>query len=121
MVLRDDDAVSSRRFRRAEDGAQVPRILDLIEGQEEGWFPPICWDRQDLLEIRVARSGDAGDDTLVMRGAGHRRQLIPGAKGHPDAPTFGEDEQFLQGRASALSQDGDLLHSPAIGAQQLQH
>src|SRR6266511_6388980 len=121
MMLGHDNSVNRGGLRRAQDGAKIARVLDLIQGQEKSRLASQGRDREQVLERSVAGPGDPGHHTLMVRGPGDGRELIARAEGDLHAPCLVEREELGQRRPAPLGQDGDLLHAPAPRAQQLEH
>src|SRR6266545_3537249 len=121
VVLGHDGSVRARRLGRAQDGSQVAWILDLVQEQEEGRLPPLTWNSQELIQRGVARTRDPSDDALMVRATCDGRQLIAGPVRDLDTEAPGQAQQLLEGGAAALGENGDLLHSAALGPQELEH
>src|SRR5260370_8280782 len=94
MVLRHDHTVGAEDLRRPEEGAEVPRILHLVEGEEEGRLAATLRDLEQLGEVRVLGRRDARDDALVALRARARRELLARAEGDLDAGTARERDDL---------------------------
>ena len=77
-VRRQHEARRSRTFRAAADSAEVLRIGDAVEADEQ-WLGA----RRELVGIRVAIGLAEGDDTLMIACSCELRQLS--LSGDPDA------------------------------------
>src|SRR5260370_35876470 len=119
MVLRHDHTVGAEDLRRPEEGAEVPRILHLVEGEEEGRLAATLRDLEQLGEVRVLGRRDARDDALVAVRARDRRELLARAEGDLDAGTARERDDLGE-RPPRAGQHGDLAGALAAAPEQLE-
>ena len=66
VVLGNDDAVNPQGLGRPQQGAEVPRILDLVEGQEERRLTARPGHLQQGIEVDVLGGGDARHHSLML-------------------------------------------------------
>ena len=66
MVLGNDHPVHPEGLGRPEERAEVPRVLDLVEGQEERRLPPLGGHAQEVVQVDVLGRGHPGDHALVV-------------------------------------------------------
>jgi hypothetical protein len=70
-ALGDDDPAGAGELSGAADGAKVARVLDLIEGDDQGVVGT-----QQAAGIRIGIGIDFSDDTLVVGGSTEALQLL---------------------------------------------
>src|SRR5262249_9947091 len=80
-----DDAVDAEGLGRPQDRPEVAWILNLVEDQVERWLSPFHGLGQQVLDVDVLSRAHPSDDALMLGGARHRGELIPGAEGDFDA------------------------------------
>src|SRR5712691_7260409 len=111
MVLGNDDPMDPEHVSRAEHGAEVPRVLDLVEGQKEGRLSALDRDLEQIVQIRVLGGGDSRHYALMMGRPGDRGELVTGPIGDLDAGPA-RQRHDLGERTGGSSQDGDLVGLP---------
>ncbi|CAM4463905.1 hypothetical protein COEX109129_28910 [Corallococcus exiguus] len=110
------------RMGRADDGAQVVRILDAVEHDDERGLLLGLRHFQHVLQFDVLEAAQLGDDALVHAALGHGGQPFPADLLHPDARVTRAAEQFARGLGANLPvNDEEALHRVGMGAQGLQH
>lgn len=82
---RDDDAVGAGNLGRADDGPQVVRVGDAVAQDDEGRFPPLPRQGENVVQLGVPGRGGNGDNPLVRARGAHAIQFAPVAflHGHP--------------------------------------
>ena len=75
----------ARRVRRAQKCAEVVRILDLVEQQEERWLALFLGTREDVIERGVGDRRSIGDDALVAHVGRELVELLSLARPHGHA------------------------------------
>ena len=53
-----------------EQGPEVSRVLDLVQGEKEGHLVATGRKREEVIEVRIVGGGDPGHHALMIRGAG---------------------------------------------------
>ncbi len=76
----DDDAGGAGELGRAADGAEVARVLDLVEGDDQR---ALAAQQQGVAVLRRGRRIDLGDDALVV---GRAAQSSPALRSGSPAP-----------------------------------
>jgi hypothetical protein len=70
----EEDAVDAATFGGAEQGAQVLRVFDAVEGENEARLGTF----KDVFEIEELPLADDGDDSLVGGGLSHTGEGVAG-------------------------------------------
>src|SRR5574337_1250133 len=115
----DDDAVNARGFCRAQNGAEIPRILHPVEDKVERQLSTLRGYSQYTIHRGVFVSGGQGDNALVKALRRLPAQRI--AAYHPDlyAPAFRKPDDFSRILVrSPVFSDQQPLNRPA-GAERL--
>ena len=67
----------ARALRRADDGAEVMRVRQIVAQDDEGRFSPAFRVFEDLIDRGVGVGRDHGDDALMRAGGGELIELAP--------------------------------------------
>src|SRR6185369_6375121 len=89
----------------ADDGAEVVRVLDSVEDDDEGAGG-------GLVEIGVLTGGAHGDDALVGGGAGEAVEGVTGLEADGDVGAAGEVDDLLKAGAAGALGDDDAVEGP---------
>jgi len=116
VVLRDDDEVDAEAVGDAENGAEVLRVGDAVEDEDERRRLPI----DDVVEVGVRPLGDVGDDTVVHAASGQAVDLLRRHLPHRHARALRLGDGALQLRA-VLARHADVVHAVRMRAQRLEH
>jgi hypothetical protein len=106
-AFRDDDAVGAGGVGGADDGAEVVRVLDAIEDDDEGVLAAALG--EEVVEIVVAFLRDYGDDALMRGGVGHSLEFVAAKEADGDAGVTGVVDDALKLLVGALLGDTDVF------------
>jgi hypothetical protein len=121
-IFRDDDAIGTERVRGADDRAEVHRILNAIEHDDQARATVHLRRSEDLLERRVVELPHLGDDALVNRLRSHAIETNPIDPIDPNAVRARAAEDLAGDRLlEALLLNAQPIDLPGLAAQQLEH
>src|SRR5436853_59878 len=112
-MLRNDDEVHAESFGDTEDRAEVLRIGDAVEDENE--LPRL--DR--LIEIRIRRFGHFRDDAVVYAARGEAIDLLARHRPHVHAALLRFADELLMPRR-LLARDADVAHALGMRADRLE-
>ena len=114
-TLGNDHAIHPRSIGRADQRAQVVRVLNAIQHQQEAVFTVFML--QQFLHAGVLFAGGDGHDTLVGVGAGFAIKFFARHKTHGDALGAAVIENCLQTVVGAVSRDRNIVKAPPAALQ----
>jgi hypothetical protein len=117
-VAGEDQAVAAGGFGAAGEGAEVVRVFDAVEGEEEGGLPAGEGSGQELGQADGLDRGHDGEDALVGAAAGFGVDQGAGDGLDLDAAALGEVEEVAEGGPAGAGGEQDPVHG-AAGAQGL--
>ena len=117
-ALGEDDAVDAGAVGYAEKRAEILRIFDAIEREEQARLRGIgrgeeVFDRQGFLRA------DEGDDALVGGGAGEMREVFAGFLANADAGQFAIGDEAREAFVVALGGDNNVIEAAPAGLESL--
>ena len=121
--LGEDDAVDARAIGYAEKCAEILRVFDTVEGEEEASDAGFCC-RAGLEEVfdgeRLLRM-DKGDYTLVGGGLGNEGKLLAGFLTDTDARLTAPSHQLFEAGVVALLSYEDMVEAAASSLEGFLH
>jgi hypothetical protein len=122
-ALGEDDAVDARAIGYAEKCAEILRVFDTVEGEEEASDAGFCC-RAGLEEVfdgeRLLRM-DKGDYTLVGGGLGNEGKLLAGFLTDTDARLTAPSHQLFEAGVVALLSYEDMVEAAASSLEGFLH
>ena len=117
-ALGEDDAVDAGTIGYAEKRAEILRIFDAIEREEQARLRWIgrgeeVFDGQGFLRA------DEGDDALVGGGSGEMREMVAGLLADADAGLFAIGDEAREAFVVALGGDNDVIEAAPAGLESL--
>ena len=109
---------------RAQQRAQVVRVLHAVERQKEPPAGGVWRRRQQVLKLQQPALAQEGDDALMHLRADVPGELFAGFGVHPDAGSPSQFQELGQpgiAAAFALAGHRDVVDSLRAGAQRLLH
>jgi hypothetical protein len=111
----EEDAVDSRSFGGAEDGAEVLGIFDTVEGQDEAGFRAF----EEVLGGEEFAFTNDGDDALVAGGSGDAGEGVAGFGSDRDFGGAAEVDDGLEALVVSFLRDADMVKTAGTGAEGL--
>ncbi len=115
-ALGEDDAVDACAVSHAKERAEILRVFDAVEGEDEATGPGLDG-LEDVLDGERLLRVDEGDDTLVCDGAGELGELLAGLLTDADAGLAAGEDEAREAVVLALAGDDDVIEAAAAGAK----
>jgi hypothetical protein len=115
----DDDAVDAGTLGAAEESAEILRIFDAVEGEDEAGLGTL----EDVFKVEELAFADHGDDSLVGSCLSHAGEGVARLKAGFDARFAAEVEELGEAvvrglaRAVALARDAHVVETAGPGAE----
>jgi len=117
-ALGEDDAVYADAVGCAEEGSEVMRVLDAVEGEEEAVLVVLLWG-QEVFDPEEFSLANDGQDALMGIGAGEPGELVAGFHGYADASGAAEFDESLESFVSTLAGDAYMIELARTGTDGL--
>ena len=135
-----DDSINSRAIGGAQERAEVVRVLDAVEGEEEavggvnlcavcgcilrngfrlGFGRRLGCGGEEVFDGEEGALADEGDGPLVGVGAGEAGELVAGFEGEADVGVAAKLGEALQAGVAALAGEQDAVQPARAGADRL--
>jgi len=114
----EDDAVDSGSVGGAEESAEIVRVFDAIEGEEEAMLA-VFFGGEEIFDGEEFALADYGEDALVGIGAGEAGELVAGLDGDADASGAAELGNAFELLVSTFAGDGDVIELAGTRADRL--
>lgn len=120
--LGEDHAIHSGSVGDAQQGAQVLRVLDTVQGkQETRVIRGSGWRREKILDGEHFVRADRGNHPLVGSRTCHLGQLLPGFLAYPHSGLAALSHQASEAIVLAFAGHQNVIETPPAGAQRLFH
>jgi len=121
-ALGEDDAVDAGSVGYAEKSAEILRVFDAVQGEDEAVCLHCRWiGGEEVFDGEEFLGADEGDYALVSRGLGELGKLLAGFLPDADAGLAGGGNEALEAETfalfEALAGDEDLVEAAAAGLQ----
>ena len=117
-ALGEDDAIDAGAVGGPEQGSEVVRVFDAVEGEEEPVVPGFGWSEK-VLDSKELTLADDGEHALVGIGAGEAGELVPGFEGDADTGFSAELDEAFEAFVFAFACHADVVELPGTGADGL--
>ena len=114
-ALGDEDAVDSGGIGGAEERAEVLRVFDAVEREDQAGSGT----GEEVFEVEEFAGADDGDDALMGRGMGEAGELFAGLEAETDVVLAAGVDDALEPLVVTLAGDADVVEFAAAGAQSL--
>ena len=123
-ALGDDDAVDASSVGGAEEGPEVVRVFDAIEGKKKAVMA-VGGGGEEVFDGEEFALADDGENALVGVGAGEAGELVAWFEGDTDAGGAAEVDEALEAvvkfapGVTSLAGDADVFELACAGADGL--
>jgi hypothetical protein len=119
-ALGEEDAVDSGAIGNAEQSAEVLRIFDAIESEDEAGSGGVArgrCGREEIFEGEEFLRADKRDDALMTGSFGGKGELLARLLKDADTGLAALDDETLEAAVAALAGDEDVIEAAAAGLQ----
>ena len=117
-ALSEDNAVDTGSVGNAEESAEILRIFNAVEGEEQAWLRGIGRGEQ-VFDRELFLRTDESDNALVCRGAGEVGELFARFLANADAGLLAISDQAREAFVVALGGNDDVIEAASAGLEGL--
>jgi hypothetical protein len=121
-ALGEDDAVDACPVGYAEERAEILRVFDSVEGEEQAAAGGVGRvGSEEVLNGEEFLGANHGDDALVRGGLGEEGELLTGILAHADAGLAKCRDQPFEAEIFAFAGDDDVVKAAATSLESFFH
>jgi RNA polymerase sigma-70 factor (ECF subfamily) len=120
-ALGGDDAVDAGTVGGTQQGAEVLRVFDAIEREQESVFARDVSRDEEIFEVGELFAADEGDDALVSGGFGELGKVVAWFHAQADAVFAAERGEAIEFSVGPVAGEADVVEGPGAGTHCFLH